>query len=616
MSSLFGWLNGPSHPEEAARALAAMLGALPGDPAMEPERAVLHRSGAIAAHARINPVAALRSGALVVGLVGRPRWDDPELAAIGRDEGPGAALAEAYRRHGSRCIEKLQGSFSIAVADDASGEAFLAVDRMGVGTLCYAPAAGGLVFGSTAESVAAHPAVGRKLSAQGIFNYLYHHVVPSPGTIYEGIAKLAPGECLAFRNGTVERRFYWKLQYAERADDSFISLKGRFRSVLDAAANRAIDGETRIAAFLSGGTDSSTVVGLLSRLCGVPAHSYSIGFSAEGFDEMEYARITARHFHTEAHEYYVKPDDVLEAIPVIARWYDEPFGNDSAVPTYFCARLAAKDGVQVMLAGDGGDELFGGNARYAKQKVFEWYGALPSALRRDLIEPLTLRLPGVERIPPLRKVRSYVEQALVPLPDRLESYNFLHRSPLAEVFEPAFLDQVDALQPLALLRETYERTSSSAAVDRMMHVDLKFTLADNDLRKVSRMCEAAGVEVRYPLLDDAVVAFSGELPAALKVRRLRLRHFFKEALKDFLPPETIAKTKHGFGMPTGLWLKSHPPLRALAHDSLRAFEQRGILRASYIRDLVRQHESGHATYFGIMLWVILMLEQWLAARDL
>lgn len=570
--------------------------------------------GAMAARRNVDPAGIFRSGSLVVAFVGRPRWDEPELAAIAHAQGSGAALAEAYRRHGQGCLRKLQGSFSIAVTNEASRETLLAIDRMGIGTLCYASSAGALVFGSTAEAVAAHPAVSRKLSSQGLFNYLYHHVVPSPGTIYEGIRKLAPGECLVFRDGALQRRFYWRLQYAERATESFVSLKERFRTILDAAAKRALHGEKHIGAFLSGGTDSSTVAGLLTRLHGAPASTYSIGFAAEGFDEMQYARITSRHFRTAAHEYYVKPDDVLEAIPIIARSYDEPFGNDSAVPTYFCARMAALDGVRVMLAGDGGDEIFGGNARYAKQKVFEWYGVLPSMLRHNVIEPLLLRAPGVGQIAPLRKARSYVEQAIVPLPDRLESYNFLHRSPLAEVFEPAFLREIDPLEPLAQLREVYQRTASSAAVDRMMHVDLKFTLADNDLRKVSRMCEVAGVEVRYPLLDDDLVAFSGELTADMKVRGLRLRHFFKEALKDFLPPETIAKRKHGFGMPTGLWLKSHPPLRALAHDSLRSFEQRGILRPSYVRDLVRQHDSSHATYFGIMLWVIVMLEQWLAAR--
>ena len=233
-----------------------------------------------------------------------------------------------------------------------------------------------------------------------------------------------------------------------------------------------------------------------------------------------------------------------------------------------------------------------------------------------MIEPLLFALPGRDRVAPLRKAASYVRQAAVPLPDRLETYNFLNRSPLGEVFEPDFLTSVDVGEPLTMLREVYQRTNSNSPINRMMHLDLKITLADNDLRKVSRMCDVAGIEVRYPLLDDALVDFSGEIPAALKVKGLKLRYFFKQALKDVLAPETIAKTKHGFGMPFGLWLRSHTPLAELVHGSLDAFQRRGILRPDYIRDLRRQHDTGHATYYGIMIWVVALLECWLGARKL
>jgi asparagine synthase (glutamine-hydrolysing) len=150
----------------------------------------------------------------------------------------------------------------------------------------------------------------------------------------------------------------------------------------------------------------------------------------------------------------------------------------------------------------------------------------------------------------------------------------------------------------------------------MMHLDLKITLADNDLRKVSRMCDMAGVEVRYPMLDDDLVELSGEIPAALKVKGLKLRYFFKRALKDVLAPETLAKTKHGFGMPFGPWLRSHRPLADLVYGSLDGFSRRGILRPAYIDVVRRSHQADHATYFGIMIWVIALLECWLAERKL
>jgi asparagine synthase (glutamine-hydrolysing) len=572
-------------------------------------------TSAVAARPGVVPIDIQRTGSLIVAAQGRLQWRAPELATHARQHGIAAAIAEAYRRHGASLLEYIGGSFAIAVLETRNGSGLLAVDRMGIRPLCYANPAGGLVFGSSAESVAAHPRVGRELSDQALFNYLYFHAVPSPGTIYRTVRKLQPGECVTFRNGAVEARFYWELRYAERAAQSQRKLEVRFRRLLREAAGRALEGDSEVGAFLSGGTDSSTVAGLLTELSGKPADTYSIGFAAEGFDEMDYARITARHFGVRPHEYYVTPQDVVETIPLVARAYDEPFGNASAVPTYLCARLARGDGVRTMLAGDGGDEIFGGNARYAWQKLFEVYGAIPAWLRSSVIEPAVFGLPGGARIPPWRKLQSYIGQSRIPLPDRLESYNFLQRSPLAEIFEPDFLARVDVNEPFALHREAYQRTASASAVDRMMHLDLKFTLADNDLRKVVRMGEVAGVEVRFPLIDDVLVEFSGEIPATLKVRGLKLRYFFKQALKDFLPPETLAKKKHGFGMPFGLWLRDHKPLADMAHESLAGLQRRGIVRPQYVAGLLRHHESSHATYYGVMIWVLMMLEQWLAARE-
>jgi asparagine synthase (glutamine-hydrolysing) len=615
MGGICGWIGSPLEPGHAEPMLADMLARAEGDD-VAGDRRVLVGSSALAARPGVVPVSTHRSGALLVAVEGRIHWHSPELAALAAQRDCAAALAQAFRRHGSECLQHIGGAFAIAIIDSDSASGLLAVDRMGIRTLCYANPSGRLVFGSSAESVAAHPEVGSALSHQAIFNYLFCHVVPAPGTVFAAVHKLRAGECVAFKGGAVDRRFYWQLRYEDEATDSFDALQPRFRQLLREATSRAIDGDTDVGAFLSGGTDSSTVTGLLTQLRGKPVNTYSIGFAADGFDEMAYARITARHFAARAHEYYVTPQDVVDAIPVIARAYDEPFGNESAVPTYFCARLARADGIRVMLAGDGGDEVFGGKARYAKQKLFEAYGIVPGPLRRGLIEPLALGVPGGDRFAPLRKLRSYIRQARVPLPDRLESYNFLQRLPLAEIFEPDFLAAVDPSEPLSLQREIYGGALSRSPVNRMMHMDLQFTLADNDLRKVSRMCEVAGVEVRYPLIDDALVDFSGEIPPSLKVKGLKLRYFFKQALKDFLPPETLAKSKHGFGMPFGLWLRDYRPLADLAHESLDAFAQRGIVKQDYVKQLLSQHETGHATYFGVMIWVIMMLERWLAARKM
>ena len=613
MSGIGGWINSAPGATTARGHIAAMMQRIRGD-GIETLPRDDSNAAALGVRSGLVPVSLCSSGALLAAVQGQVHWREAELAKLAAERGTAMALLETYRANGADCLQLLRGPNAIVVIDTAANSGLLAIDRMGVRTLCYANPSRQLIFGSTADSVAAHPQVGRQLSLQAVFDYLYCRVIPSPMTIYQGVYKLLPGECLAFHNGVVTKRFYWRLRYEDQSETPFNVLSERFVSLLREAARRSIGNDRALGAFLSGGTDSSTVTGLLSELTQRPAKTYSIGFDAQGFDETRYARITARHFATEAHEYYVTPNDVVEAIPIIADAYDEPFGNESAVPTYFCARMARADGVRVLLAGDGGDEIFGGNARYAKQKIFELYQTIPGGLRRAIIEPLVLAEFG--GLPPLRKLKSYVEQASIPLPDRLESYNFLARTPLQEVLEQEFLAEVDAGHPLQLFREVYQRTSSSSPVNRMMHLDLKFTLADNDLRKVSNMSEVAGVEVRYPLIDEGLVEFSGQLSPSYKVRGLKLRYFFKQALKDFLPAETITKSKHGFGLPFGLWLRNNPPLSDLVRQSLSALERRGIVRPSYVEALLREHRTTHSGYYGSMIWVLMMLERWLVAKQL
>jgi len=459
--------------------------------------------------------------------------------------------------------------------------------------------------------IAAHPAVGRELDPQGLYNFLYFYQVPAPGSIFKGVEKLLPAQWACWKNGELSKGFYWALNYRDEARNDFAAQSERFHSLLRDSVKRA-KGDDIAAAFLSGGTDSSTVSGVLKEIAG-KVQTYSIGFDASGFDEIEYARIAAKRFGLDLHEYYLKPADIEEAIPIIANHYDEPFANESAVPTYFCAKLAAADGYKVMLAGDGGDEIFGGNARYAKQKVFEVYHQIPAFLRSGLIEPLT-HLPGLARIPPFSKAQSYIRQANQPLPERMESYNYVYRQPLADMFTAGFLSRVNSHQPSELLKEVYDRADSSSYINRMLHLDIKFTLADSDLRKVGAMTEAAGIDVRYPLLDDAMMDFSGEVPPDWKVKGQYLRWFFKTALKGFLPDEIINKSKHGFGLPFGLWAKEYAPLRERIEDRLADLKKRDILQPAYI-DLVRnEHMSGHATYFGKMIWNMMILEEWLQAK--
>jgi asparagine synthase (glutamine-hydrolysing) len=600
MKALIGWAGG-SNAHDASRCNADMA-------------APFHDQGgcyAVCADAsRAGDARAFSVDGITCALTGHPRWKDPALREHAAQYGHHAALARAWRQHDDNFLNQLSGHFALALVDTARQVTLLAIDRIGAHPLCYAVAPDDtLVFGSTTDAVKAHPALRVSIAPQSLYDYLYFHMIPSPTTVYREIRKLEPSQCLRFEGGKIQLRHYWQPSFVESDGPGFPALRDEFIKLVRACVSNC-EPDQVTGAFLSGGTDSSTVSGMLASLQSTPAKTYSIGFAQEGYDEISYARIASRHFKTEQHEYYVTADDVAEAFSRVAKAYDEPFGNSSAIPTYFCARLAKSDGTQVLLAGDGGDELFGGNARYATQKVFDFYHHVPRFLRSGLLEPLFVTLPFARWLPPARKVRSYIEQARSPMPDRTERYNFLHRTDPRRILTPEFLAQINLEHPLELLRDTYQRAPSTSLLNRMLYLDWKFTLADNDLRKVNRMCALAGVDVRYPMLDDDLIELSTRVPPSLKLKGLKLRWFFKESLKDFLPREIIHKTKHGFGLPFGEWLKASPALQDNVYSSLKDLKKRGIVRAEFIDELVNTHRGGHAAYYGTQIWVLAMLEQW------
>ncbi|MGH8642718.1 MAG: asparagine synthetase B family protein [Burkholderiales bacterium] len=542
----------------------------------------------------------------LVAVWGRARFCDAALATLAQHHGVARALAEGHSRRGADVIEVVAGSFAMAVLNGRSGEALLAIDRMGTQSLCYAVVGGTLVFGSTLDAIGAFPSNAARISRQAIYDYVYFHMVPGPDTIRAGCHRLLPGYLLTWRHGKLETRSYWEMRYAENEERPMPELKQDFLAALREGVREAAANGT-VGTFLSGGTDSSTIAGMLGEVTGQPARTYSIGFDARGYDEMHYARIAARHFGTRHHEYYVTPEDVVSAIPQIAAVHDQPFGNSSAIPTYYCAKLARDDGVDALLGGDGGDELFGGNERYAKQYLYSLYSDLPRSLRKRLIEPVLGLLPPVSMV---GKAQRYVKNASIPMPARYDNYNLLERLGPGEIFTHSFLEDVDRTLPPARAQQAYQAAHAQSLINRMLALDLKYTLADNDLPKVTRSCELAEVAARFPMLDDTLVAFSARLSPSLKLRRTRLRYFFKESLRGFLPDEIITKTKHGFGLPFGSWLQTHPRLRQISLDSLADLKKRGVVRPEFIDELVTKHLENHAHYYGTMVWVLMMLEQW------
>lgn len=554
---------------------------------------------------------------------GRPTWCDTGLAEIARDRGDAQALLEVHRKLGADVLQHVSGAFSLAVVNGRAGYALIAVDRMGIEPMCWGQTPSGeFVFGSTASSVRAWPGIDCEMLRQAVYDFLYYYFVPSPQTIFQGVVKLSPGNCVVFEGGKAHQQTYWRMPYhALGSDDGEISpaamqdglLQG-LRQGLTSAVGRAAEGldANRTGVFLSGGLDSSSVAGLVKQATG-NLKTFTIGFAEQDYDETPYARLSAEHFGAEHHEYFVTAEDAAEALPEIAAAYDEPFANSSAIPTYFCAKFAAEHGIKTLLAGDGGDELFGGNERYTAMGRFDVYGKIPAPLRKLLLDPV-LGLPFWSGVPIASKAQNLMRRYYMPLARRMYSYNPFCDLRADQVLMPEFLKDIEADGPLHVMERALERHPSTDNLQTMMGLDLTLTLADNDLRKVGRMCQLAGIGVRFPFLDDELVSLAAGMPSALLMPDGQLRGFFKQAMTGFLHPDTLTKKKHGFGLPTESWARNAPVMRDLIVSKLIDFGQRGIAREDFVERLVRSCDAGSADPIVSSAYDLAMLEMWLASH--
>ncbi len=610
MTGICGWVQyaiPKADPSEVARKMECEL---PG--AGDPHRSI-SQSAYIGGKFSSSHDLCSHANGLVVAIEGTPQFENARYRSIAQSDGNAKAVATAYEHEDVGLLDSVSGAFSLAMYDPLADRLVLAIDRMGIRSLCYAAVPRGLVFGSTTAAVLGHSDVDPSVSRQSIYDFFFFHVVPSPATIYSGISKLEPGQLIEFRNDTLRTDYYWTPKPGARAKSERRALERELIPCLRSAVDRCKpDADT--GAFLSGGLDSSTVCGIANESAPAKLRAYTIGFAQEGYDEVEYAKVAANHFGLDLKTYYVTPSDVAESIEQIGGAYDEPFGNSSAIPTYFCAKIAKEDGVSLMLAGDGGDELFAGNERYATQKLFDVYSRVPSIIRRLLIEPVLMNVPMGWSMPS-HKLKRYVEQARVPMPDRLQTYNYLQMYDPATIFERGFLDSIDVSHPLGVMRQWYERGGGDDLVDKMLFFDWKLTLADNDLKKVNTMCDLAGVDVAYPLLDADLVALSTRVRSQDKISGSQLRAYFKRSTQSLLPEETLHKGKHGFGLPFGEWLRSSEELRSVVAENIRRLKSRGIFCEQFIADVETRHRTDHAAFYGTVVWVLVLLEIWLNARD-
>jgi len=529
-------------------------------------------------------------------------------------------LARLYRKQGDGFVSELRGAFAIVLYDHVQRTLKAWIDHFGIERLLYAEFAGSTAVSTRMESVLSARDTDPSVSLVAVQEYLQYTCIPSPRTFYKDVFKLEPAHQLTAQPSATTRR-YWTMTYDE-IDRAHQPEKVWSRQTFEAVRSgvalslKNIGAEKTPGCFLSGGTDSSSVAGFVAELTGESPRTFSIGFDDPRYNEIQYARIAAKHFHADHHEYFVKPEDIQAVALKASEIYDEPFGNSSVVPTYYCARLAAEHGVTHLLAGDGGDELFGGNSRYADDRVFQRYSRIPKWMRRMFIERIASRADRWIDLRLCHQAWSYMRRSNIPVPDRYFSYSLISSIRRRDIFADDFMAGLEGHEPLTAARAHFFDAVADNDLNRWLYLDLKITIGDNDLRKVMTMSQLCGVMPRFPLLNPDLAEFTGRIPSALKVHGSQLRYLFKRAMKDLLPAEIISKSKHGFGLPYSVWLADSKPLRDFTFDALGSARsrQRGYFQPGLLDWIWSQYQSVHRGYYGEILWLLLMLELWHVAH--
>ena len=518
-------------------------------------------------------------------------------------------IVHLYEDEGPELLAHFNGMFALAVWDANRQQLLLARDRLGKKPLVYRLEPERLLFASELKSLLEVSDVPRRLDPQALDAYLTYQYVPHPLTIFQGIAKLPPGHYGLYREGRFEVHPYWQPDFNVEEDRPAGEYAGRLRELLTSAVELRLQSEVPLGAFLSGGIDSTIVVGLMRQLSDSPVRTFSIGFPVKEYDETRYARLAAQQFGTKHEEFLVEPDAV-EILPKLVWHYDEPFADSSAIPTWYVSELTRKH-VTVALTGDGGDELFAGYPRYRAVWLARWFDRLPAVLRRTLAGRYWQRLPASPRQKSFRRRLKRLMEVLdlPPGPRYLEWIAIFGEARRAELYEDAFLAALPDVDPRAFLDAARAKSLHRDPVTSISLTDLLTYLPCDLMTKVDIASMAHGLECRQPFLDYRVVELAARMPLARKFSRGRGKRILLETFSDLIPGPIRRRPKMGFGVPLDHWFRG--PLAHFARDVLLDGRTlgRGLFRPEATTRLLDDHVSGKFDH-GYRLWSLLVLELW------
>jgi len=523
-------------------------------------------------------------------------------------------ILHLYEEYGGNCVDKLRGMFAFAVWNKNRRELFIARDRLGVKPLYYVhDETGNLFFASEIKALVEAGAVKPELNYGVLPDYLANHGTSGDETLFSNVKRLPAGHTLSWKDGKIYLRKYWDLEFEpklngyHRNDADWIS---EWRELFEDAVRLRLMADVPLGMFLSGGIDSSAIAGVMSKLVAEPIKTFSVAFAEREANELEYARIVAREFNTDHHEIIVSPDDFFTALPGLIWHEDEPLAHPSSVALNFVSQLASKH-VKVVLTGEGSDESLAGYGRYAKTlanlKYGQVYERITPGYARELVAD------GISGLPFNSKVRQKLQRSFLSLKPTVEEIYFdnfavFGRKMQAEMLSEDAVSRIGGRSdPYAAMSEFFNAAGSQDLLDRMLYADTK-TYLQELLMKQDQMSMAASIESRVPFLDHKLMEFSARMPANLKLRGRTTKFVLREAMKGILPETILTRSKMGFPVPIGKWLRTG--YKNLVDEfilSERAMA-RGIFKPGFVRRLVDRHNAGEN--HDERLWALLNFEMW------
>ena len=510
-------------------------------------------------------------------------------------------IVHGYEQWGEAVFERLRGMFGVALLDTNQRKLVLARDRLGKKPLYYTTLADGtLAFSSELKCLSVVPGFRAQVNAQATHDYFTFGYVPAPASIYDGVYKLPPAHVLVAQGGQTRVHRYWQPQFAPQWTDDEATLRDRLLHELEDAVRVRLVSDVPFGAFLSGGLDSSVVAALMARNMRQPVKTFSIGFREEQFNELPAARAVAAHIGAEHTELIVEPQAVA-SLDDLVWFFDEPFGDSSAIPTHLVSRLAAGH-VKMVLSGDGGDELFAGYERYAKYQRLAKLRRTSLGLAVPMLRASSALAPGGQG----QRLSRIADRMTLPFPDDyISGVALATRDDLETILAPDFR----RADPYASIRGHFMRATIADPMEQILDGDMASYLSDDILVKVDRMTMANSLEARAPLLDHRLLEFAARLPFDLKLRQGKGKYLLRRVAEQLLPASVLNKPKQGFAIPIAHWLRHDLRERLCDMIASRRFAERGVFNMNGVRLCMDRHLAGSHDY-SELLWLTLTYEAW------